>query len=207
VDALIRALKQEIFAGHLAAGSSLRESELCAQYGVSRHSLRNALQVLVQAGLASQEPNRSVRVATLSPAAVDDIYRLRSLIELRAVAMLSERPELRQPAREALQRLRALSPEAPWSEVREFDLAFHTALIDGMDSPRASQVFTSLLDELRLAFLQMQGELEDPAQVIGQHQEIFDLIESGDREAAIRLAGEHLEAARTTIIAGLKTSE
>jgi DNA-binding GntR family transcriptional regulator len=203
VDAIVNALREMILTGALPAGSPLREAELCAQFGVSRHSLRSALQTLVQMGLAHRDQSRSVVVTTLTPDDVEDVYRLRSLLEEEAVEVLSRNKELLGPVREALDALLDLPEGASWTEVRDADLTFHAALVDALQRPRTSRVFASLVGELRLAFLQVHAELEQKREIDTQHRRIMEAIESGDPEAARRCVREHLDAARHDITAAL----
>src|SRR3954470_18069915 len=67
--------------GELAPGTRLSESSLTGPLGVSRNTLREAFSTLVEEGLLVRRPNRGVFVATLSPAQIADIYRVRILLE------------------------------------------------------------------------------------------------------------------------------
>ena len=65
-DELALELEQAIVRGELAPGQVLRQEELSERYGVSRTPVREALRRLAALGLVSFEPNRGVRVRTLS---------------------------------------------------------------------------------------------------------------------------------------------
>ena len=77
-------LTQAIMDGSLPPGHQLGEAELAAQLGVSRGPLREAMQRLVQQGIAVSEPHRGVFVTKLDEDDVRDIYFTRSAMEAAA---------------------------------------------------------------------------------------------------------------------------
>jgi len=199
VDALTAALRDQVLDGTLPGGTPLREAELCEVFGVSRHTVRTALQALAHEGLARQEPNRGAFVPRLTADDVVDLFRLRTVLELTAVHALAQEPQRREPPRAALRALHALGEQASWTEVRDADLDFHRALVDALESPRTSRTHAALMTELRLCFLELQPELEHPRDVARQHQEILAAIELGDADEAARLLREHLNESRENI--------
>jgi DNA-binding GntR family transcriptional regulator len=199
VEALTKALRDRVLDGTLAADTPLREAELCEVFGVSRHTVRTALRALGHEGLARLEPNRGAFVPELTADDVDDLFRLRSALELTAVRTLAQEPRRRDAARRAAQALQAIPEDASWTAVRDADLDFHRALVDALASPRVTRTYAALMTELRLSFLQLQQELEDHRDVARQHTEILDAIESGDAGEAARLLQVHLDEARENI--------
>ncbi len=199
VEALTAALRDQILDGALPAGAPLREAELCEIFGVSRHTVRTALQTLAHEGLARHEPNRGVSVPRLTTDDVTDLFRLRATLELNAARVLAREPERREPTRAAVRALESIGDDASWTEVRDADLNFHRALVDALESPRTSRTYAALLAELRVCFLELQHELEDHGDVVHQHTEILDAIESGDADEATRLLQAHLDRARDDI--------
>jgi DNA-binding GntR family transcriptional regulator len=199
VEALTKALREQVLDGTLAADTPLREAELCEVFGVSRHTVRTALRALGHEGLARLEPNRGAFVPELTAEDVDDLFRLRSALELTAVRTLAQEPRRRDGARRAAQALQAIPEDASWTAVRDADLDFHRALVDALASPRVTRTYAALMTELRLSFLQLQQELEDHRDVARQHTEILDAIESGDAGEAARLLQVHLDEARENI--------
>jgi DNA-binding GntR family transcriptional regulator len=199
VEALTKALRDRVLDGTLAADTPLREAELCEVFGVSRHTVRTALRALGHEGLARLEPNRGAFVPELTADDVDDLFRLRSALELTAVRTLAQEPRRRGGARREAWALQGIPEDASWTAVRDADLDFHRALVDALASPRVTRTYAALMTELRLSFLQLQQELEDHRDVARQHTEILDAIESGDAGEAARLLQVHLDEARENI--------
>ena len=63
-------IRGRIAAGDLVSGNALREAELAEAFGVARNTVREALRLLTQAGLASYEMHRGV---TVRPFGVRDV--------------------------------------------------------------------------------------------------------------------------------------
>jgi DNA-binding GntR family transcriptional regulator len=201
-DALVAALQERVLDGTLPGGTALREAELRDAFGVSRHTVRTALQTLAHRGLVRHEPNRSASVSRITPDDVRDLFRLRLVLELTAAAQVSGDRAALAPARHAVDTLERIAPDTPWGVVRDTDIAFHTGLIDALGSPRISRAFGALAAELRLCFVQLVPELVDHPAVAGQHREILTALESGETDTAVSLLQAHLDRSRDDIVAG-----
>jgi DNA-binding FadR family transcriptional regulator len=111
-DTLAAALAHEILSGHLPQGGKLgADMELCAQYGVSRTVLREALRLLTAKGLIYARPRLGTIVAAQTDWALwdRDIMLWRDQAGHRA-AMLAEITDIRlalEPSLAALAAARA----------------------------------------------------------------------------------------------------
>ena len=84
-------LREQILAGTLAPGDRIVEADLAAEFGVSRHTLRSALQTLTAEGLLVQNQFRSTHVAQPTARDVYEIYTLRNALEAMACRLAAER--------------------------------------------------------------------------------------------------------------------
>jgi DNA-binding GntR family transcriptional regulator len=195
LDALSDSLRRRLLEGELEPGTALGEVELASEYGVARPTARAAIQSLVAEGLLRREPNRSARVPELTADDVRDLFYVRMPLELQVVSTLVER-RLRPPAaEEAVRRLEELPRRAPWDEVVEADMDFHTALVEATESPRLERVYASLQAEIRLCMVQLRPAYDDTAVVAAEHRELLEAIVAGPKRAVVRLITEHLEMA------------
>ena len=80
-DDIALELEQAILAGEIAPGTVLRQEQLSDRYAVSRTPVREALRRLAALGLVTFEPNRGVRVRTLSRAELREAFLVRAELE------------------------------------------------------------------------------------------------------------------------------
>jgi DNA-binding GntR family transcriptional regulator len=80
-DELALALEQAISSGEIAPGTVLRQEQLSDRYAVSRTPVREALRRLAALGLVSFEPNRGVRVRSLSRDELREAFLVRAELE------------------------------------------------------------------------------------------------------------------------------
>jgi DNA-binding GntR family transcriptional regulator len=199
VEALAGALREQVLSGALPAGTPLREAELCKAYGVSRHSVRTALQALVPEGLVRIEPNRGAMVPTISIDDIEDLYAFRAVLEIAAARTIVAEREGLAPVEAALGNLQDVPNGTAWGAVRDADLAFHQALVDAAGSPRMSQTFRALLSEVRLGLTQIRVEFEDHAAIVRQHAQILRALRRADPDLATALLIDHFDEAKTVL--------
>lgn len=90
-DELAQAIEQAIVTGEIAPGTVLRQEQLSEQYAVSRTPVREALRRLAALGLVSFEPNRGVRVRTLSREDLEEAFLVRAELESLATELAAPR--------------------------------------------------------------------------------------------------------------------
>ena len=90
-DDIALAIEEAIVAGELAPGSVLRQEQLSERYEVSRTPVREALRRLAALGLVSFEPNRGVRVRTLSRESMREAFMVRAELEALVTGVAATR--------------------------------------------------------------------------------------------------------------------
>lgn len=199
VDQVASALEKQILSGALPPGSRLREAEVAARLGVSRNTLREALQRLTQAGLVDHRPHRGAAVARPTAAELSEVYRIRRSLEPSALELLDdERLERLGATAEALEEA---AEEGNWERVSELDVRFHAEIVSALASDRLDAFFLSLLSTLRLAFIaadRASARAARPAHV-GQHRRILEALGKGEVGRAKRLLVAHLDAAESLV--------
>jgi DNA-binding GntR family transcriptional regulator len=193
-DRVLAELRAGVFAGEPAPGSPLREVDLAARFGVSRHTVREALRGLAVAGLVTQDPYRSARVRVLTRADVRDVFGLRRVVELEAVRRIVEDDaplaglEAAVAAREAVEADRPDSAPRYTLPELDADLEFHRAVVLAAGSPRLARTFDLLAGELRLAFLALVHDADDR----GHHRAILEAVRGRDAATAHALLDTHI---------------
>src|SRR5512133_4105567 len=80
-DDIALVIEEAIVSGELEPGTVLRQEQLSEQFNVSRTPIREALRRLAALGLVSFEPNRGVRVRTISREELHEAFLVRAELE------------------------------------------------------------------------------------------------------------------------------
>src|SRR5262245_23403208 len=83
-------LKGDLLSGAFAPGSALLTRELLARYGCGISPLREAIARLVGEGLLAASGHRGVRVPLPTVGDLNEIYRIRTLLECDALKLAME---------------------------------------------------------------------------------------------------------------------
>ncbi|MGN5237006.1 MULTISPECIES: FCD domain-containing protein [unclassified Rhodococcus (in: high G+C Gram-positive bacteria)] len=203
IDALTEELRGRLFSGELAHDDALTEAEVARVYEVARPTAKAAIEKLVGEGLLQRSAHKTARVPKLGPDDIRDIYRTRAHLESTALRYLAQSPHIPNSAVTANGEIFAMTDNAPLAIV-EPDMRFHTSLVDAMGSPRTSRMFGSLVSEVRLCMVQVQGQhLLTTASIATEHRQILDAVASGNGELAVSILADHLGRARERLVAAV----
>src|SRR3712207_3144547 len=143
VDDVASSLEDAILAGRVRPGERLIETRVCAELGVSRTTLREALLMLERRGLVRGEPRRGTFVTRLSRDEARDLCLVRALLEAYAVgtgyARLDEATFARLDALVAEMATCRLPEETP--RLIRLDRDFHGLLVRVADSARVRELW------------------------------------------------------------------
>lgn len=192
------ALRAAIVDGRLEQGDYLRETPLSDRFGVSRNTIRAATQILEGEGLVTRVMHRGAFVARLDEDDVRDLYRVRRVVELRAVqeAAAADRSRLRLVVAELAAAIEADDPVG----IVSADLRFHRGLVALMGSDRLGGLFDSAEGELRLCMARGGVPHPDPGDFLAEHVAVLDALDAGDAAGAGRLLAEHLDRAERSLL-------
>jgi len=190
-------LTEAIMDGTLAPGSQLGEAELAGELGVSRGPLREAMQRLVQQGIAYSEPHRGVFVTTLTEDDVRDIYLARTSVESAACRLI-----LRGDPGASADRL-ARVHEAMADAARRGDHAalsaadteLHHVLVAESGSVRLRRMAETLFVETRMCIAALQDKYPVPEVMVEEHAAIIEAIRAVDEARLLYLMDEHMQDA------------
>jgi DNA-binding GntR family transcriptional regulator len=188
-------LASRIVAGAFAPGARLRESAIATELGVARNTVREAVRILELSGLVRHEVNRGAVVISPTPEKVEELYAARERLETAAVSSAAESPEL-DALRKAYDDLVDAAASHDVLRIVDVDLAFHAAIVSMLHSSRIDAFYADLLVELRfyLTVLSLEDrEFEHPDDILTEHREILEAIESGDTAMAVQHVRGHIE--------------
>ncbi|MFF0435695.1 GntR family transcriptional regulator [Streptomyces sp. NPDC004327] len=192
-------LRTRIAEGFFPPGTRLSEDGIGGALGVSRNTLREAFRLLTHERLLVHRLNRGVFVRLLSAEDVEDIFRVRRLVECAVVRGLGEPPYPAAPLAAAVAEGERAAAAGDWTGVSTANIHFHRALVALAGSARTDELMRGVLAELRLAF----HTVDDPRGLhepyLARNREILDALRAGERDRAERLLARYLDDSRTRI--------
>src|SRR5919108_370132 len=139
---VLDAIKHRILTGQLTPGQALVETELAAQFGVSKTPVREALKTLAGTGLVVMNQYKGVTVRMVDADMAREVYDVRLLLEPEALKRAVRRGASLDAARAALTRADAAGDTAERSLANR---EFHRALY----LPCGNPLLGRMLDEVR----------------------------------------------------------
>ncbi|WP_371813048.1 FadR/GntR family transcriptional regulator [Kaistia sp. 32K] len=211
---IIASLARAIASGLYAPGSNLpRENDLCAEFGVSRTVIREALKVLESKGLVRGRPRVGTVVRDkeewnlLDPDIVEwmgsdflDESMLKAVLEARRAIepAAAELAASRATAQEiadldhAWQRMAAAKDSYSFIEA---DVVFHTVLLKASHNRVFAQLYGLIHAALHRALDASARAVADYENAIVAHHALVEALRMRDREGARRAVGAILDLA------------
>jgi len=191
---IIASLRRAIELGHLIPGTRLIEKDLCAQLGVSRTSLREALRELQAQGIVEHRGAPGLAVGAISHEDAENVYRIRAALEALIVEQFIEKAsadEIGSLVRES----QALKEAYRLGELEGIVVAkrrFYDRICSGARNPIAFDLLDHLV--LRTSSLRSRSltRKERQRQSIQEIDALVGAIERRDVKAAQRIAAEHV---------------
>jgi DNA-binding GntR family transcriptional regulator len=192
-EAVVTAVRRAVVLGDLAPGEKLREVRLAAALDVSRPTLREALNVLVQDGWLVHEPYRGFSVTAVDPAAVRDIARTRVPLDLVAVTAILDDPtgHRLQLVRDAWERYAAVGPDADPLAQHEAHVALHHGIWVAAQNTMLLRLWPITEALTTIALAQEQATRRDPDRAHRIHRDLVEAILGGDRARIERELARH----------------
>ncbi len=166
---------------------------MATQFGLSRGTIRSALQQLTHEGLVVQYPYRGCAVCRLSAQDAWELHTLRQALEglgarLAAGMITPDRTQLLQGA---LADLVAAAEQTDWQAMADADFALHQVVIQISDHRRLQQQYQIVAQQIRLYIMACNALHSDLEAIAAEHQQLVAAIISGDAEQAEAVAKAH----------------
>jgi DNA-binding GntR family transcriptional regulator len=195
---VFRQLKDQIITGALAPGSRLIESNVAAEFGVSRTPVREALQRLATEDLIDVDPLRGMVVHAPDATEIDDVLVVRASLDGLAAALAAQKITESHLARLRLV-VSAMAEGAALDRREQIVLSnrrFHDIVYAAAGNPRLERIAGELRGYVRRFSTPPSASPERVQHVLAEHQAILDALERHDPDAARAASDRHLGAAR-----------
>jgi DNA-binding GntR family transcriptional regulator len=202
-------LSSEIIEGKLPPGSKLPEPTLAERFGTSRAPIREALYLLDQEGLVERAPRRGAVVREYSRREIEELYRIRSVLEGFALEHICEEPEMIEVCVATLEPIiRDMErTESDPKRYHELNFAFHKTIILLSRSQLIRRLYAQIEGPLKI-FLRLSFSTAGAVpKSFGEHLQLLAAIREENVEEARRILEKHDEDGMRRAIASGKCGQ
>ncbi len=219
-DLVINAIKEKLISGEWKPGMKIAgEIKIAQDLGVSRASVREAMEQMVAMGLFTRRRGDGTYVNDVSSAAMFhqlvpdlmlngysevEILDFREMLEPECVRRFVQG---RTAGRiEKLREMCCVMEECAGDGTPKFaeaDLKFHLMLVQGCGNPIIIKIMDIIIDVLTY-YQYSANELIGPKTGAEEHKRILEAIEAGDGELAALLMKRHIQRSKQDIVDRLK---
>ena len=204
-------IRSGITAGRLRSGMHLSAGEFANQLGISRTPVREALRRLHAEGFVEFLPNRGAYVTSWTHHDIEEVFRLRIVLESHAAELAAARLHEGQ-----IERLRALAasieqlvaerPARYLDRVAEQNREFHQIIVAAASSRRLAAMIAGLVEMSLVVRTFTSYSADDLARSMAHHRELLTAFARRDGTWAGYVMRNHIRAAYHVFIASLSTA-
>ena len=198
-------LKAELHNFKWVAGDRFSEADLGQRLGVSRTPVREALFRLRNEGFLDVEAKLGWFVKPIDFDKLDELYDLRTVIELASVARLCERSANTNTAIDALTDLSRiwLLPPADWltdaPQVGANDEQFHATLVRATSNTEMARVHWDVTERIRIVRRLDFTRADRIAATYTEHAAILRAVLALDLQVAQQLLQSHIDQSKVEV--------
>ena len=199
----VNELRRLIFTGELPAGSDHLESELADRLGMSRTPVREAALTLESQGLLELRARKGVRILSVSPEDMREIYDILTELESLAAEQAAEKNYASvdlaglEDAITDMEAALSINDLEAWADA---DDRFHSELVRLGGNSRITTIVSMLNDQVRRARTTTLYMRPLPSRSNEDHRGVFEAIRRGDAAAARRIHRAHRQQAKQMLI-------
>lgn len=201
-------LREAIVQGRYRPGEVLVAARVAEELGVSRTPVREALQALEAEGLVRSLPNRGVVVEGITPAEVEDIFTIRSVLEALAARWAARNMTEEELAElgEIVDLMEFYTAREDVDQVTRLDTRFHQLIVNGSRSRPLKHALGGAVyyvQQARAASLRVPGRL---LRALEEHRDICRALTARDGDRAAEAISTHIGHARANLLGAQRQS-
>ena len=195
-------LRNAITSGLLQPGERLMENQLAEQLRVSRTPVREAIRKLEQEGFVVMAPRRGTYVADISIRDINEVFEIRSALEVLAAGLAAER--IGEDDLEHLERLLVEIGEyiekGDTAKIVEADCRFHDILYGATNNKTLAAIISNLREKLTVFRTISYGYPGRAKRSLEEHRRIVEALARRNPTIAQQLARKHIDNAEQTLL-------
>lgn len=207
-EKIYESLKSKIFSGSIRPGDRLFEVEVAKSFNASRTPVREAFRRLEQDFLIERTSQGGVRIPEIGIDAIEDLFKLRTVLECFAIEIACQRitleqiTKLREIKAQAQELLKLDSTESDFVLRRfvELNSAFHDTIYRATGNKflvRSINNLREILLSMRTMSIQADNACDQSWQ---EHSLLIEYLSNRDVEAATGLIRTHIKSAYNQLL-------
>ena len=184
-------LKRKIMNNELLPNTYLDEVRICAELGVSRTPVREALVRLEGEGMVVSLPKRGMIVSDLSMGAILELLHIRKVMEPELI-----RPYMKNYSRETLEsfrkRFRETLKKPNADAANQLDYEFHTYLYEGCGKPHVTRLLAYVCDQCQRIRTKNRVDTARLKEGIEEHLEMIRALQEERYDDMTELLRAHI---------------
>lgn len=207
-EAVRAEIRRSIIVGSLLPGEKITESQLSSALGVSRPTVREALNALAEEGLVVKEPYRGLKVNELQPTAIHDIAISRIALDMVAVdAVLADTSGKKfSIIEQGWKKYETAVFHSDPVIQHDAHLDFHECIWIAAGNYMLEKLWPVTAAQLTIALAEDQRRRSDPEREHRVHATLMEALRTRDREVIRQAISEHTLASADEI-AGMMRAE
>jgi GntR family transcriptional regulator, rspAB operon transcriptional repressor len=186
-------LRKAIVDVDLVPGTALNESDVAAQFGVSRTPVREAFRTLLSEGLLDVRPQKGTFVSLLHRPELEDALFVREALECAAAQLAARAPlDERRSLLRIVEKQRAALREGDRNASLAADEELHRRIMELSGHASAWGVVRQARTHLERLRRIASAELGGSEEALRFHARIAKAIVAGDEDAAVKLLRSHI---------------
>ncbi len=209
VEQVFEQMQGLLIEGEWKAGDKLpSENELSATFGVSRMTIRQAMQKLKALGLIETRTGSGSYVREINPEdslneliplmyigepSQMHVFQFREMIDSESVRIATPRADEKGLAKleDILAKMKKAADEDDLTSFSAYDLKYHMAIVKMTENPMMIKAYDILRNVLKDSMISVIEKMKyKPA--LGFHKKILDAMKKKDAELAEKLMHEHI---------------
>lgn len=202
-------LRAKIVAKEILPGTRLVDSQLAAEFGISRTPLRDAIRKLAEEGLVMNVPQKKgYYVYQPSAADINEIFEVRLFLDLAAATKLIQEVLPNHPeAFETLKEFYITEQESDSTSFIKRDEDFHDIIIQLCNNSRLSAIYADLRVQTRAFRSVTSRDTTRISKARNFHEKIYRGFLDLDLEATLSAIRKHVEYSRADAVADYVSEE
>lgn len=194
VEYISSELRQEILRGTLEPGDRLILDQQAERFGTSPIPVREALRILEAEGLVVMQAHRSATVAGLSAIELEDLYRVRQLVDVEAVRWAHGKltDQDFDAVHTMIDKMQVLLAARDDFEAFDLHRQIHFRIYAGGSSPILMTLLQRLHEQSERFRHVAKSVRGSPKAVAGEHRTLLEAMRTGTADDAAALMTAHL---------------